>query len=194
MRTYTVEVTWRVSEYAHLIVKAETPEAAMAKALECSESGLPSKFNRAEDQEGDIQILKDPEYDYESNLGRDRVTGIWDGEEAYPKNAVTLPLPPTPEEDLEAAIETLLREVDPCLRGGTAPLSVTRPAEALREARGALMPPLPIPRLIANRALAIQQSANRSMRGVFNVRDTHDPDHPTIVELYPESLTPLPET
>ena len=76
MRTYTVEVTWRVSEYAHLIVKAETPEAAMAKALECSKSGLPSKSNRAEDQDGDIQILKDPEYDYESNLGRDRVTGI----------------------------------------------------------------------------------------------------------------------
>ena len=60
--------------------------------------------------------------------------------------------------------------------------------------RGALMPPLPIPRLIANRALAIQQSANRSMSGVFNVWDTHDPDHPTIVDLYPESLTPLPET
>ena len=76
MRTHTVEVTWRVSEYAHLIVKAETPEAAMAKALECSQSGLPSKSNRAEDQDGDIQILKDPEYDYESNLGRDRVTGI----------------------------------------------------------------------------------------------------------------------
>ena len=66
MRTYTVEVTWRVSEYAHLIVKAETPEAATAKALECSESGLPSKSNRAEDQDGDIQILKDPEYDYEA--------------------------------------------------------------------------------------------------------------------------------
>ena len=32
MRTYTVEVTWRISEYAHLIVNAETPEAAMAKA------------------------------------------------------------------------------------------------------------------------------------------------------------------
>ena len=80
MRTYTVEVTWRVSEYAHLIVKAETPEAAMAKALECSESGLPSKSNRAEDQDSDIQILKDPEYDYESNLGRDRVTGIWEYE------------------------------------------------------------------------------------------------------------------
>ena len=60
--------------------------------------------------------------------------------------------------------------------------------------RGALMPPLPIPRLIANRALAIQQSANRSMSGVFNVWDTHDPDYPTIVDLYPESLTPLPET
>ena len=134
MRTYTVEVTWRVSEYAHLIVKAETPEAAMAKALECSESGLPSKSNRAEDQDGDIQILKDPEYDYESNLGRDRVTGIWEGEEAYPNNAVTLPLPTTPEEELEAAIEALLRGVDACLRGGTALLSVTRPAEAIREA------------------------------------------------------------
>ena len=48
----------------------------MAKALECSEFGLPSKSNRAEDQDGDIQILKDPEYDYESNLGRDRITGI----------------------------------------------------------------------------------------------------------------------
>ena len=34
-----------------------------------------------------------------------------------------------------------------------------------------------------SRALAIQQSAN-----------THDPGHPTIVDLYPESLTPLPET
>jgi hypothetical protein len=108
MRTYTVEVTWRISEYAHLIVKAETPEAAMAKAPECSESGLPSKFNRVKDQDGDIQILKDPEYDYDSNLGRDRVTGIWDGEEAHPKNAVTLPLAPTPEEGLEAAIEALL--------------------------------------------------------------------------------------
>jgi hypothetical protein len=98
MRTYTVEVTCRIPEYAHLIVKAETPEAAMAKALECSESGLPSKSSRAEDQDGDIQILKDPEYDYESNLGRDRVTGIWEGQEAYPNNAPTLPLPPTPEE------------------------------------------------------------------------------------------------
>ena len=59
---------------------------------------------------------------------------------------------------------------------------------------GALTPPLPIPRLIADRALAIQQSANRSMSGVFNVRDTHDSDHSTIVDLHPESLTPLPET
>jgi len=56
------------------------------------------------------------------------------------------------------------------------------------------MHPLPIPRLIANRAPAIQQSANRSMRGVFIVRDTHDPDYPTIVDLHPESLTSLPET
>ncbi len=43
MRTYTVEVTWRVSEYAHLIVKAETPEAAMAKALECSQVRPPKQ-------------------------------------------------------------------------------------------------------------------------------------------------------
>ena len=111
MRTYTVEVTWRISEYAHLIVNAETPMAAMAKALECCESGLPSKSNRAEDQDGDIKVLKDPEYDYESNLGRDRITGIWEGEVAYPANAVTIPLPTTPEEELEAAIEALLREL-----------------------------------------------------------------------------------
>src|SRR5208337_3676218 len=57
-----------------------------------------------------------------------------EGEEAYPNNAVTLPLPTTPEEELEAAIEALLRGVDACLRGGTALLSVTRPAEAIREA------------------------------------------------------------
>ena len=78
-------------------------------------SGLPNKSNRAEDQDGEIQILKDPEYDYESNLGRDRVTGIWEGQEAYPNNAVTLPLPTTPEEELEASIEALLRGVDACL-------------------------------------------------------------------------------
>ena len=57
-----------------------------------------------------------------------------ESEEAYPNNAVTLPLPTTPEEELEAAIEALLRGVDACLRGGTALLSVTRPAEAIREA------------------------------------------------------------
>ena len=134
MRTYTVEVTWRISEYAHLIVNAETPMAAMAKALECCESGLPSKSNRAEDQDGDIKVLKDPEYDYESNLGRDRITGIWEGEVAYPANAVTIPLPTAPEEELEAAIEALLRGVEMCLGGGTALLSVTRPAESIREA------------------------------------------------------------
>ena len=134
MRTFTVEVTWRISEYAHLIVKAATPEAAMAKALECSQSGLPPKSKRAEDQDDDIKVLKDPEYDYECNLGRDRIIGIWEGEVAYPANAVTIPLPTTPEEELEAAIEALLRGSDACLGGGTALLSVTRPAEALREA------------------------------------------------------------
>jgi len=134
MRTFTVEVTWRVSEYAHLIVKAETPEAAMAKALECSASGLPSRSDRDDGQDHDVQILKDPEYDYGTNLGRDRVTGLWEGAEAYPKNAATLPLPPTPEDELEAAITALLEGVDACRKVGTAALSVTRPAAALREA------------------------------------------------------------
>ena len=134
MRTFTVEVTWRVSEYAHLIVKAETPEAAMAKALECSASGLPSRSERDDGQDGDIQILKDPEYDYDGSLGCDRITGIWEGDEAYPNNAVSLPVPPTPEDELEAAIERLLEAVDACLKVGTAALAVTVPAAALREA------------------------------------------------------------
>ncbi len=46
----------------------------------------------------------------------------------------------------------------------------------------------------ARLAPVIQQCANRSMSGVFNVWDMHDPDYPTIVDLHPESLTPLPET
>jgi hypothetical protein len=133
MRTYTVEVTWRVSEYAHLIVKAETPEAAMAKALECSASGLPGKSVQAGEQDGDIQILKDPEYDYDGSLGCDRITGIWEGDEAYPNSAASLPVPPTPEDELEAAIEALLGGVA-CLGDGTAPHSVTGPAETVREA------------------------------------------------------------
>jgi hypothetical protein len=95
MRTYTVEVTWRVSEYAHLIVKAETPEAAMAKALECSESGLPVKSNRAEDRTATSRSSRIRNTTTRA-IGRNRVTGIWQGEEAYPNNAVTLPLPPTP--------------------------------------------------------------------------------------------------
>jgi hypothetical protein len=134
MKTYTVEVTWRVSEYAHLIVKAETREAAMAKALECSASGLPSRSERDDGQDGDIQILKDPEYDYDGSLGCDRITGIWEGDEAYPNNAVSLRVPPTPEDELEAAIERLLEAVDACPKVGTAALAVTRPAAALREA------------------------------------------------------------
>ncbi len=70
--------------------------------------------------------------------------------------------------------------------------------------KGALTPESPIEWSIeveaddrqaaARLALAIQQCANRSMSGVFDVWDTHDPDDPAIVGRYPESLTPLPET
>jgi len=47
------------------------------------------------------------------------------------------------------------------------------------------------PEAAARLALAIQQSANRSMSGVFNVWGEDDPDHPTLVDLFPERPDPL---
>ncbi len=76
MRTYTVEVTWRVLRIRSPDRQGRDAGGCDGEGSRMPESGLPSKSNRAEDQDGDIQILKDPEYDYESNLGRDRVTGI----------------------------------------------------------------------------------------------------------------------
>ena len=41
-----------------------------------------------------------------NSCGADVVTGLWEGDEAYPDPpGSTLPLPPTPERDLETAIE-----------------------------------------------------------------------------------------
>jgi hypothetical protein len=42
----------------------------------------------------------------------------------------------------------------------------------------------------ARLALAIQQSADRSMSGVFNVWGEDDPDDPTLVDLLPERPDP----
>jgi hypothetical protein len=46
------------------------------------------------------------------------------------------------------------------------------------------------PEAAARLALAIQQSANRAMSGVFCVWGKDDPDHPTLVDLFPERRTP----
>jgi hypothetical protein len=43
------------------------------------------------------------------------------------------------------------------------------------------------PEAAARLALAIQQSDTRSLSGVFSVLGPNDPDHPTLVDLYPES-------
>ena len=44
----------------------------------------------------------------------------------------------------------------------------------------------------ARLALAIQQSANRSMSGVFNVWGQDDPNHPILVDLFPDRPHPIP--
>ncbi len=45
----------------------------------------------------------------------------------------------------------------------------------------------------ARLALAIQQSGDRSLSGVFNVWGEDDPDDPTLVDLLPERPDPPPE-
>jgi hypothetical protein len=76
-KTYTVEVTWRVPEFVHLTVEANSPDEARAKALaEVAEH--PDRFER--------------KFDYET-CGPDEVTGIWEGDEAYPDGrSQSLPL------------------------------------------------------------------------------------------------------
>ena len=67
--------------------------------------------------------------------------------------------------------------------------------------RGALMPEYRVEWSIeaeaddrqaaARLALAIQQSGNRSHERRLQCLGQHDPDHPTIVDLYPESSRPI---
>jgi hypothetical protein len=90
MQTYTVEVTWRVPEYTHLTVLARSPEQAIERAL-AEIANNPNAYTRSFDYEG---------------CGPDIVTALWEGKEPYPDPpGSTLPLPRTPERDLEAAIE-----------------------------------------------------------------------------------------
>jgi hypothetical protein len=96
MQSYTVEVTWRVPEYTHLTVQADSAEQAIELAL-AKVADNPDDHKR--------------KLDYES-CGADVVTGLWEGDEAYPEPpGSTLPLPPTPERDLETAIEAAVAHV-----------------------------------------------------------------------------------
>ena len=96
MQSYTVEVTWRVPEYTHLTVQAERPN---------KRSNL--RWKRWQT----IPTLMSAQLDYEGS-GPDVVTGLWEGDEAYPEPpGSTLPLPPTPERDLETAIEAAVAHV-----------------------------------------------------------------------------------
>ena len=81
MKPYTVEVTWRVPEYTHLTVQADSPGQAIQRALK----------KVADNPDAHERTL-----DYDS-CGADVVTGLWEGNEAYPEPpGSTLPLPPTP--------------------------------------------------------------------------------------------------
>ena len=96
MKPYTVEVTWRVPEYTHLTVQADSPAQAIELALA---------------QVADNPDAHERTLDYEC-CGADVVTGLWEGDEAYPDPpGSTLPLPPTPERDLETAIEAAVAHV-----------------------------------------------------------------------------------
>ena len=44
----------------------------------------------------------------------------------------------------------------------------------------------------ARLALAIQQSGDRSLSGIFNVWGEDDPDDPTLVDLFPDRPPPIP--
>ena len=68
MKPYTVEVTWRVPEYTHLTVQADTPAEAIERAL-AEVANDPDAYQRT--------------FDYE-NCGPDVVTGLWEGDEPYP--------------------------------------------------------------------------------------------------------------
>ncbi len=106
MKPYTVEVTWRVPEYTHLTVQADTPAEAIERAL-AEVANNPDAYQRT--------------FDYE-NCGPDVVTGLWEGDEPYPDPpGSTLPLPQTHERNLETAIEAAVAHVR---EGGSAPVEL----------------------------------------------------------------------
>jgi len=118
MKPYTVEVTWRVPEYTHLTVQADSPTQAIELAL----------ARVADNPDAHERTL-----DYES-CGPD-VTGLWEGNEAYPDPpGSTLSLPPTPERDLETAIEAAVAHVR---KGWSAPLELRNLLTAFDAWRGA---------------------------------------------------------
>jgi len=96
MKPYTLEVTWRVPEYIHLTVEADTPTQAIERAL-AEAVNNPDAYKRT--------------LDYE-NCGPDVITGLWEGDEPYPDPpGSTLPLPRTYERNLETAIEAAVAHV-----------------------------------------------------------------------------------
>ena len=73
-------------------------------------------------------------FDYEC-CGPDVITGLWEGEEPYrDPPGCTLPLPQTPERDLETAIEAAVASVRP---GSSAPVELHNLRAAFDAWRGA---------------------------------------------------------
>jgi hypothetical protein len=120
MKTFSAEVTWRVPEHIHLTIEAETREEAIEKAL-AEVACNPDRYARTLD------------YD---NCGSDAVTGLWEGDEAYPSDpAKDIPLPRSPVRALEEAIEAA---VQPARDGWSAPPEIhalLKAFDAWREAR-----------------------------------------------------------
>ena len=119
MKPYTVEVTWRVPEYTHLTVLADSPAQAIELAL-ATVANNPDAHERT--------------LDYESS-GTDVITGLWEREEPYPDPpGSTLPLPQTPDQDLESAIEAAVAHVR---KGSSAPVELHNLLTAFDAWRGA---------------------------------------------------------
>jgi hypothetical protein len=120
MKPYTVEVTWRVPEYTHLTVQADSPAQAIELAL-AEVANNPDAHERT--------------FDYDC-CGADVITGLWEGDEPYPDPpGSTLPLPQTPERHLETAIEAAVAHVR---KGSSAPRELRNllaAFDAWREAR-----------------------------------------------------------
>ena len=99
-------MTWRVPEYTHLTVLADLP----AQAIELA---LATVVNNPDAHERTLH--------YESS-GADVITVLSSYEEPYPDPpGSTLPLPQTPDQDLESAIEAAVAHVR---KGSSAPVEL----------------------------------------------------------------------